>query len=165
MIRIHWRRVAAALSGLAACSVVACRDPVSPTSVTLRTNATQYVAYPTESGPEYTAYYLAIIATLRNDSDELLYVDRCDLGSSTPKYDVRRIDREESSFQPIWACPATIAFELPPGTERVDTLLLFSPTRLAGNTPIGRTEGAHQLLFTTSAGTIRSNAFSVLTPE
>jgi hypothetical protein len=79
-------------------------------------------------------WHFTVIATLRNNSDQVLYVDHCD---GPPAYGVSA-DSGESAYDPVDDCLGGVpGLTLEAGAMRVDTLIMQGPNSFDGHTHVG----------------------------
>lgn len=102
---------------------------------TLTTDQSAYVAVG-DSGIVYDRlWHFTVIATLRNDSDQRLYIDGC--GGPRPVYGFDSYSAG-SAYAPVYGCSGSgVGIAVLPHATRIDTLQIVGPNSFDGHTGVG----------------------------
>lgn len=154
------------------------RDP-APTDGSLQTDKDTYTA--SCQGEGYSRRCtVTLTMTYTNQTDAAVYFDLCYPDDTSPIYYVGSLTREESAYNPIWACVGHDRFiEVSPGEQRVDVLEISGPNSADGRTgqPFGVLEGRMQLGYSANfcpdeynscellQEAVTSNVFTVALPD
>lgn len=134
--------------------------------VSMRTDASSYVAAVVPSGAPLTQYSFEVVVRTENRSSSPVELHRCFSNDVRPMYGILLVDgptNARSAYQVAWGCPASASpLILLAGAARLDTLRFFGVARpnVPAGAPIEALEGRMRITFT-SPHQLQSNTFTV----
>jgi hypothetical protein len=144
-----------------------CREATGVESgVSMRTDASSYVAVTVASNALVTMYSFDVVVRTENRSSSPVELHRCFSSDVRPMYGILLVDGPtdtRSAYQVAWGCPASPSpLILLAGAARLDTLQFRGVARAnePASAPIEALEGRMRITFS-SPRPLQSNSFTV----